>query len=476
MKNKHLQHTLIYATTFCLLSSPSVFGDTEGMQPIERLGKRIFFDESLSFNGNQACASCHVPEMGWVGDDSSINAHGAVYEGSIVGEFGNRKPPSSAYASLSPVFYADFGNRLLGDNDENLAVDPIFLGGNFWDGRATGWELGNPAADQAQGPFLNPVEQALPDLACVVYRVCEGEYGTLFDDVWGAQACTIEWPLDLEEMCAEPVWTAQDPLLPQDREKADSTYDKIALSIAAYEGSIESNAFSSKIDAHRADLYAFTEQEELGRQIFSGKGQCTVCHVGSPGRGAAPPLFTNFGYNNVGVPKNPENPFLIANPDWSDPGLSGFIKTVAGYADYEESNLGKQKVPTLRNVGLGSCESLGFDSDEQSGSANPPGPGGKNGCITKAYMHNGFFKSLKSVVHFYNTRDMKPECPDGYTEAEALDENCWPVPEVQENVNVDNVGNLGLTEEEEDALVAFMMAMSDGYMKSSGKGKDKGPK
>jgi len=162
----------------------------DGLKPIELLGKKIFFDKQLSIKRNQACATCHVPEAGWAGDDSTINLGGGVYEGSIKGAFGDRKPPSSAYATLAPIFYADYGNRLLGDNVAELADSPLFVGGNFWDGRATGWELGNPAADQAQGPFLNPVEQALPDAACVVYRVCEGKYGDLFDEVWGAVRAT----------------------------------------------------------------------------------------------------------------------------------------------------------------------------------------------------------------------------------------------------------------------------------------------
>ena len=86
----------------------------------------------------------------------SESPHGAVYEGSIAGRFGNRKPPSAAYATQSPIL--------------NVDRHSLWTGGNFWDGRATGEKLGNPAADQAQGPFLNPAEQALPDSACVVYR------------------------------------------------------------------------------------------------------------------------------------------------------------------------------------------------------------------------------------------------------------------------------------------------------------------
>ena len=455
--------------TAALVASPialstavgSALANGDDLTPIEELGSKIFFDELLSIRKNQACASCHVPELGWTGADSEINAHGAVYEGSLSGEFGNRKPPSSAYATLSPIFYADFGNRLLGDQD--LGADPLFVGGNFWDGRATGWELGNPAADQAQGPFLNPVEQALPDAACVVYRVCEspgqgqgqgqgpqGQYADLFKQVWGAEICAIDWPNNINGECNQTDGVVE--LAPQDRNKVDRAYDRVALSIAAFEASKASNAFTSKIDAHRAGLYEFTEQEELGRAIFRGKGQCSACHVGSPGPGAAPPLFTDFTYDNLGVPRNPENPFSVSNPEWADPGLANFLVNVPGFDDYYATNLGKQKVPTLRNVGLGSCEAV------EDG----------NNCIVKAYMHNGYFKSLKTVVHFYNTRDVKPSCESlsifDATEAVALANDCWPDPEVAENVNTDELGDLGLTEEEEDALVAFMLTMSDGYL------------
>jgi cytochrome c peroxidase len=79
-------------------------------------------------------------------------------------------------------------------------------------------------------------------------------------------------------------------------------------------------------------------------------------------------------------------------------------------------------------------------------------------------MHNGYFKSLKSGVHFYKTRDVKPRCPDRFTtEAQALAQGCWPEPEVTVNVNSQEVGNLGFTTAEEEALVAFMQTLSDGF-------------
>ena len=113
-----------------------------------------------------------------------------------------------------------------------------------------------------------------------------------------------------------------------------------------------------------------------------------------------------------------------------------------------EAEWGKHKVPTLRNVGKGSCE------------AEPENPD----CIVKAYGHNGYFKSLEGIVHFYNTRDVKEECTGDCTEAEALAADCWPSPEVPENVNIDELGDLGLTPEEEAAIVAFLKTLSDGFV------------
>lgn len=91
-----------------------------GLTVKEQLGKDIFFDTNLSINGNQSCADCHAPEAGWTGPTSEVNAHGAVYEGSIAGRFGNRKPPSSAYATTAPILkYIRQGGGM-------------FVGGNFW--------------------------------------------------------------------------------------------------------------------------------------------------------------------------------------------------------------------------------------------------------------------------------------------------------------------------------------------------------
>ena len=177
----------------------------------EALGKAVFFDKNLSVNGNQSCASCHGPEAGWTGPDSALNQAGSVYQGSIADRFGNRKPPSSAYATQSPILHFVMDKK-----------DALFIGGSFWDGRATGERLGSPAAEQAQGPFLNPLEQALATPAEVIAKICAADYASLFKAVWGDSVC-------------EPA-------------NVSTAYDQVAYSIAAYEGSPESNAFTSKYD------------------------------------------------------------------------------------------------------------------------------------------------------------------------------------------------------------------------------------
>jgi cytochrome c peroxidase len=388
---------IVVVGVLLLLSVGAVLAQSD-LTPEEELGKSIFFDEDLSFNQNQSCASCHDPAWGFTGPDMTTNSHGAVYEGSVAEQFGDRKPPSAAYATQSPIFHVD--------------KKGTFVGGNFWDGRATGEVLGNPAADQALGPFLNPVEQALATVADVVGAVCSSSYADLFTEVWGTEAC--------------------------DPGNVHKAYGFIGLSISAYEASPEVNAFSSKLDLKGK----LTKEEQRGKSLFKGKGGCAACH---PSNGKQP-LFTDFTFDNLGVPTNPENPAYVADASFVDAGLGGFLKTVGYDEEVYEEEWGKQKVPTLRNVDL------------------RPSP-----ADVKAYAHNGYFKTLEGIVHFYNTRDVLPTCPeDGtygiYTEAEALAAECWPEPEVADNVNDDELGDLGLTPDEEAAIVAFLTTLSDGWM------------
>ena len=373
------------------------------LTPKERLGKLLFFDDSLSARGNQSCATCHDPKVGWTGPDEHVNRGGGVYEASVPGRYGNRKPPSAAYATQAPNL------RLVS------AARGVFAGGHFWDGRATGEKLGSAAADQALGPFLNPLEQALPDAGALVKRVCGGHYATLFKEVWGAEAC----------------------------DDVGRAYGNIGLSIAAYEASREVNAFSSKYDAYLDGKAELTPEEKRGLDLFAGKGRCSGCHPHRRGPKGEPPLFTDFTFDNIGIPRNPANPFYAnagANPRgtaWIDEGLGAFLAETDAYKAHAAANLGRHKVPTLRNVDL------------------RPAPD-----FVKCFGHNGYFKSLEEVVHFYNTRAALPVCAAA---AQKIGVDCWPAPEVRDNLNVLELGSLGLTPDEERAVVAFLETLSDGY-------------
>jgi len=208
------------------------------------------------------------------------------------------------------------------------------------------------------------------------------------------------------------------------------------------------NEYSSKYDAFLAGDVDLTKEEKKGLNLFKSKGKCANCHVLDPGPNGEPPLLTDFTFDNLGVPRNPDNPFYSEpdfNPegfDWIDLGLGGFLDSRVDYQQFAAENYGKQKVPTLRNV------------DKR------PSPD-----FVKAYAHNGYFKTLKQIVHFYSTRDAKPACLDPFTTVEdALAQDCWPAPEVAANVNTKELGNLNLTDAQEDAIVAFMRTLSDGYV------------
>jgi cytochrome c peroxidase len=341
----------------------------------EHLGKNIFFDKRLSSPKGQACAVCHGLEVGTTGPDSEVNLETVVYPGAVAERFGNRKPPSAAYASFSPVFYLD--------------AEKGYVGGQFWDGRAA------TLADQAKGPFLNPVEQNNPDKAAVVKKIQEGSYGRLFQKVYGDDAFT----------------------------DIDRAYDFAADAIASYEASSSVNSFSSKYDFFLAGRALLSLQEEKGLALFNGKGRCSVCHPSSASDGS-PPLFTDFTYDNLGIPKNPNNPFYFM-PESINPAGTQFVDRGLGPIVNDTAQNGKFKVPTLRNVDKRPYE--GF---------------------VKAFGHNGYFKTLKSIVHFYNTRDIP---------------GLWPVPEVSETVNHQDLGDLQLSSEEENAIVAFLKTLSDGY-------------
>jgi cytochrome c peroxidase len=416
------------------------------------LGAEIFFDPDLSINGTQSCASCHAPEAGFTGPDALVNAGGAVYQGALPNHFGNRKPPTSAYAGDSPELYYD-------------AAEGAWFGGMFWDGRATGWTLHDPLAEQAQGPFLNPLEQAIANAQVLCVKVKQSSYAGLFETVWGAGSLN----------CAKDV---------------TGVYQRIGRSVAAYERSPQVNPFSSKFDLfwdHAAAAgknvtlincgsggmggggmggamgcpgggmnpnrwmafrnLGLSDAELQGLAVFNNQAGCSSCHSLAPGP-AGYPLFTDFGYDNIGVPKNPDNPFYSMpaawNPDgeaWVDDGLGGYLKSAGYPPEVYAPELGKVKVPTLRNVGLRPSEDF-----------------------VKAYGHNGYFKSLEDIVFFYHWRAMMDGgCMGsggmgGGMGCEGMS-GMFPEPEVDQNRATLSM----FPRPQVDNIVAFLKTLSDGY-------------
>jgi cytochrome c peroxidase len=434
----------------------------------EQLGKDIFFDHTLSQPEGYACATCHIPQSGFTGPSSEVNIFAGPVPGVIPGRAGRRKPQSIPYATYSPE-----GPYL----DTKLQE---YLGGEFWDGRAS-----NTAA-QARMPFLDQNEMANTPVG--PYPPHAGGYS----------------PLVAQKLKSRPYTRLFETVFGRDvfRTSTDEEiYGLMTSALAMYEASAEVNPFSSEFDASTNGTpamngYALTASEENGRELFFGQAQCSQCHSAAK-LGAVSQVthgketFTMYCYANIGVPKNPGNPYYDqtncdSNPegcnalgaDYIDYGLGANPNTAPDgtlFMSVTPGDVGKFrglfKAPSLRNV------------DKR------PYPG-----FVKSYMHNGVFKSLEEVVHFYNKRNIAtnaagdeaefdlragpgagftpifppPEVPEnvqnasGYSPDEAAEKP--PPDEGTENVAYNGqVGNLQLTADEEADLVSFLKTLTDGF-------------
>src|SRR6266852_4339985 len=459
-----------------LSGQPPTFQNT-GTEAIETLGELMNFDRNMSPNRNQACMSCHMPYAGFSGPIPSVNLTMIAYPGTAHFRAGKRTPQRHPYAPFFPVLQY---NRTQG----------LFFGGNFWDSRATGFLLRNPDAQQAQGPPVDTQEMGFPDTACVAFRLSQAVYRPLFEEVWGKGPFEINFPRETAQICATPGGaavfggsTTPIPLSATDRTRANTVYDHWAQSIDSFEQSAQVSAFSSKFDAFLAGKYKLTPEEMAGFQLFNGKNNYNSCHL--DGRGTTlksnqtdtssaamvNPLFTCFDSANEGLPLNPRDAFyyetkpdaygFTANPFgfvYRDLGLGTFLRSGFGsgpnpnmsWRQYAPTVDGQMQVSSARDVGL---------APTRCPTTEAPGP-----YFQKEFFHNGYIKSLKQVVHFYNTRDKyaypvtSGHCPAGTTEKV----DCWPMPEVRNNIDM-TTGDLGLTDEEENQIVKFLDTLSDGF-------------
>lgn len=451
IRNSLFIRSLISIPVFLSLSGNTFALDvTEEDYELKMLGKYVFFDK-ISEPERMACVTCHDPATGGTGSVSGVNLHQVGVTGANPHTAGGLKPPTNAYASFIPPFRPN-------------------VGGNFWNGRAEGNDpavfpdgatkhigeevfQGSTApvilgyskyfsgiSDQALNPMPNPVEQNI-DRQSVCEHVASAKYAELYELAWGEAIDCSDTQVTIigNDVSAETEF--------------DISFKRLMLAVGAWQHSSDLNSFSSKLDeALQYDkevlgenppefpLALLTDQENEGHDLFYGRpaGCAFFCHnsgaIGGPNgnRTDEQELYTAHTYFNIGIPANPEVPGF----DPENPNLGLYEHTGV------EGDKGEFKTPTMRNV------------DKRKG----------NG-FTKAYGHNGWFKSLESIVHFYNTRDVKPRCPEHITtEKDALQNDCWPAPEVPETATgAQRIGNMGFTPEQEAAIVAYLKTMTDSH-------------
>jgi cytochrome c peroxidase len=351
-----------------------------------QLGAKIFVDQSLSFSGKQSCQSCHEP----------ANAHGAPNDGHAsrpggkltLDDQGDRSSPSIRYLKFNRSFA--------------FANDGTPTGGFFWDGRATSLK------DQAGGPFINPDEMANDSVEDVIAKLAQASYAAEFRKVFG------------DDIFSRP----------------QDAYDRLKLALQAFQQEDPVFApFSSKYDAYLDGKATLTAAEQRGLVLFNSpaKGNCAACHPSAKGADGSHPLFTDFSYDALGVPRNP----LLkknADPTHYDQGLCD----LADFKDKRTDLCGAFKVPTLRNV-----------------------------AARGSFFHNGRFTDLKETLSFYVSRDTNPE--RWYTQADGSVVKFDDLPEnYRRNVNRTEApynrqaGDApALTEAEIDDLIAFLKTLTD---------------
>lgn len=352
---------------------------------IAALGERIFADTSLSTSGQQSCATCHDPARAH-GPANSLSVQPG---GPTMDQQGARAAPSIDYASFGGAFRFDAEGRP--------------FGGFFWDGRAATLQA------QAESPLLSPLEMANNSRADVVAKLARAAYAGEFRALFGADVFS----------------------------RTDEAFEHATAALQQFQLGPAFRPFSSRYDAFLRGAVALNAQEERGLALFNdaAKGNCAACHPSARGADGSPPLFTNFGYDKLGVPRNNG---LIRNEDalYRDMGL-------CDRADLRERPdlCGFFKVPTLRNT-----------------------------ARRGSYFHNGRFASLREVLGFYATRDTDPArwYPRG-EDGTVVKFDDLP-PHLRGNVSVrapygrQSGDAPPLSEAEIDDLLAFLLTLNDGYV------------
>ncbi len=374
-------------------NSPKLPGQVSAtLSPVASLGERIFQDVSLSSSGKMACATCHAPDTAHMAPGAGTGAIGTPDGGPLLATQGFRKTPSLRYLRFAPAF--------------NFDAEGAANGGLARDGRAQSF------ADQAVEPFLKAHEMGNGTAAALV-----------------ARAQVASWAGDFRKQFGDAIFS-----------DADKAFAQMRYALQQYQKEDPEFApFSSKYDAFLAGKSLLSDAEMRGLALFNNpqKGNCLACHPSARTADGTPPLFTDYSYDNIGVPRNPAIK-ANADPAYYDLGICGPFRTdMLARTDL----CGAFKVPTLRNVAIG-------------------GP----------YFHNGRFATLREAVEFYVQRDTNPEKyyplrPDGTVNK--FDD--LPLA-YHGNVNTLEVpynrkpGDLpALSTSEIDDVVVFLNTLTDGY-------------
>jgi len=402
--NAALQRCTLSIALALASASAAAPGDSFYQTPFERhpsvaaltlLGGQLFADPRLSASGAVACATCHVPARAF----GPANALAVQLAGPDGRSPGVRAVPSLTYTESIPPFTEHFF-----DDDGNDSTDQGPAGGRTWDGRAA------TVHDQARLPLLSPFEMANRSSADVVARVRDGASSAAFREAFG-------------------------PHVFDDPERA---FRGILWALEVYQQNpAEFYPFTSKYDAWLRRKVELSAAEERGRRVFDdpARGNCARCHPDGIRDGAFP-VFTDYGYVALGVPRNAAIP---ANADaaYFDLGLCGpYREDLAKHPEY----CGRFRTPSLRNSAL-----------------------------RQSFFHNGAVHSLRDAVRFYAERDRRPE--RWYMRgADGTVRKFDDLPAAyHHNVEVEPPfgGEAGtapsLGDAEIDDLVAFLEALTDGY-------------
>jgi cytochrome c peroxidase len=350
------------------------------------LGEKIFSDTSLSASGQQSCATCHSPDNA----HAPANALAVQLGGPLSDQPGRRSAPSINYLSFGSAFRFD--------------IDGTPTGGFFWDGRAASLK------DQAAQPFLGAAEMANVSAADVIDKLARAPYAEEFRRVFGADIFS----------------------------RPSDAFERMTLALQRYQQEDTAfRPFSSKYDEFLRGNVSMSPQELRGLAWFNSpaKGNCAACHPSAKAADGSFPLFTDFSYDNLGVPRN-RALAQSDHPAFFDLGLCARPDLIA-----RTDLCGAFKVPSLRNV-----------------------------AMRKAYFHNGRFSTLEEVVTFYVQRDTNPEKWYPLNADGSVDKFDDLPPQYRINVNASEApynrrrGDApALSDAEVSDLVSFLKTLSDGY-------------